>query len=404
MKLNKIRFLHISLIVIIFFNSCKKEEIQVQGVKFLGKFQQFEIFKNQVHNWYDSSISTNQKVNNQESKVPLSYSDNPNDIIPPIINWDKAFLNFDSSNVKSISIPLTFNLKNGEYLQLVATSKHDKLSGYLIKQIPDSGYFKENFDVLSFTGYTGAIIIYDLNGRFLKKITLINGGVFDPRPRKNLNAFSIYNSTYDPIIYYDLITVYVYSSNYYKSDWNSFSGTSGVISIDNYYNSTSVIAGGNTISNSTLLEFVNLSNGFCVFGSLGYLGSIVGGDPDIDTYIRSWAEMKNISLNQMKVNLTNNESFWPNMKESIAFLRANFDVILLNKVDNILNTVKQNIPICTFIVWGDGTGHCVVVRWDSVANSLYYYDSLDESKIYFSTNDDVFSKMKLFYAVKAPKS
>lgn len=122
----------------------------------------------QVKIWHDSVVSNKVKGVNSENNIK-SFSLGPDDITPPTIDWEKAFINFDSNNVKSVTIPLSMNYSNGEYLQLVATKYKNSTNGYLIKILPDSAYFSKQVDIYDYKDFNGSISIYNLKGVRLKK-------------------------------------------------------------------------------------------------------------------------------------------------------------------------------------------------------------------------------------------
>jgi hypothetical protein len=109
-----------------------------------------------------------------------AYSVNENDIIPPIVDWEKAFINYDSSSVKSITVPISMNYKNGEHFQLVATKSKNKINGYFIKVLPDSSDFTKQIDLYNYYNFNGSITIYSLLGTRLKKQDFRIGQVSNP--------------------------------------------------------------------------------------------------------------------------------------------------------------------------------------------------------------------------------
>lgn len=98
-----------------------------------------------------------------------AFSVNENDIVPPIVDWEKAFINFDSSTVKSITVPISMNYKTGEHMQLVATKSKNKINGYFIKVTPDSNYFANQIDIFNYSDFSGSISVYNLIGVRFKK-------------------------------------------------------------------------------------------------------------------------------------------------------------------------------------------------------------------------------------------
>jgi len=135
-----------------------------------------------------------------------------------------------------------------------------------------------------------------------------------------------------------------------------------------------------------------------VFGSLSFIGSKIGLEESSDFYLNQWAAKKGLSLENMRKSIGVNSNNWPSAADAIGLLKSNFDVTPINKED--IETTAKLSPIFTIINWGDGTGHAVVIGWENALTSLYYYDPTgDIDKIYFNSNSDIFSFMKLFYRV-----
>lgn len=154
-------------LLLVLFNSCKKEvsvEIQQENQK---NFNELKFLVSQVKLWHDSTVSSSLRTKVQNGVSALSV--NENDIIPPVVDWDKAFINFDSSTVKSITVPISMNYKTGEHIQLVATKSKNKLNGYFIKVEPDNSYFAKQIDLYNYFNFNGSISIYSLLGTRLKK-------------------------------------------------------------------------------------------------------------------------------------------------------------------------------------------------------------------------------------------
>lgn len=148
-------------------SSCKKDGgIEVVDTKSISQ-NELKSFVGQVKTWHDSTVSSIIKSRNQNGLK--AFSVNENDIVPPIVDWEKAFINFDSSNVKSVTIPISINYKNGEHMQLVATKSKNKLNGYFIKVTPDSIYYANQIDLYNYFNFNGSISIYNLMGIRLKK-------------------------------------------------------------------------------------------------------------------------------------------------------------------------------------------------------------------------------------------
>jgi hypothetical protein len=384
-----------SSIFVLLFSSCAKESAIVTQQDYQKSNNELQSLVTQVKNWHEAEVSSKNSLIVENNIKALSSK--PDDIIPPKINWDLAFKNFDSANIKSLTIPLDFNISTGELLQFVATSNNDSLNGYLIKQIPDSAYYAIHPNILDMTGFTGTYIVYDLVGNFLSKKYFKSGAVTS-NISKSSNLKS--NSTAAPCSGCTLLTVIVYNSpTYLRNDYTKSLGGAAIIQ---YNNLSAVIAGGGGSASDmlTYLSFVAIPNGQCVFGSLSYLGAILGGNSDINYYIASWAKKNNIPTTLMQSNLINNSDSRPNGKGAISLLTDSFIALKLNSTDDVINSAKQGNSIFVLIDWGNNTGHCVIVGWNEDKQSLYYYDStLSQPITFFDTNSNIFSKMKVFLAV-----
>lgn len=214
------------------------------------------------------------------------------------------------------------------------------------------------------------------------------------------------NSTAAPCSGCNLLTVIVYNSpTYLRNDYTKSFGGSAIIS---YNDALNVISGGSgtTSDMMTYLSFVSIPNGQCVFGSLAYLGTILGGNSDVSFYINQWAVENKVSPAQMTNSLINDSGSRPNGDGAIFLLTKNFISSRLSTTSDIINNAKLGLPIFVLIDWGNGSGHCVVVLWDDVKNNLYYYDSTQNppsNYVPFDTNSDIFKKMKVFIAVTDSK-
>jgi hypothetical protein len=119
-------------------------------------------------------------------------------------------------------------------------------------------------------------------------------------------------------------------------------------------------------------------------------------------YISQWARNFGVDLNTMKYRLDNHAEFRPNFSQALDLLKTNFDVNSLKTSDEVLNAVKNNYPVFVLLDWGNRSGHCVVLEWDSVNNSLSAYDSVDDSHTQIKVGDGIYSKIKYFYRVNGP--
>jgi len=383
------------------FSSCNKESsLPIQNEN-QNSTNELKSIVSQVKFWHDSVVSNKVKGGNSENNIK-SFSLGPDDISPPSINWELAYKNFDSANIESLTVPLKYNISTGELIQLVATSKKDTINGYLVRQIPDSSYYANHPNILDLNGYTGKYIIYDLMGHCLKTINFRSGSVLsNSSSQSEIQSIRTNGEPYVPI---SPFRAYVYGSRHLRqlNDLQDFNGFA--MSLQNqFYNGVNfynfnVIVGGGSIYNSSILDLIKIPNGFCVFGSLSFIGSKIGLEESSDFYLNQWAAKKGLSLENMRKSIDENSNNWPSAADAIGLLKSNFDVTPINKED--IETTAKLSPIFTIINWGDGTGHAVVIGWEKALTSLYYYDPTgDIDKIYFNSNSDIFSFMKLFYRV-----
>lgn len=173
--------------------SCKKESaFDTQNYNKQSQ-NELKLMVSQVKIWHDSTVNSNLSTKVQNGLK--AFSANENDIVPPVIDWVKAFINFDSSNVKSITVPISINYKNGEHMELVATKSNNELNGYILKVTPDSVCFANQIDIYNYTNFSGTISIYNLMGVRLKKEIFKNGIAFKSNISKNtLNTKTTYES------------------------------------------------------------------------------------------------------------------------------------------------------------------------------------------------------------------
>ena len=209
----------------------------------------------QVKFWHDSTVSSNLSTKIQNGV--RAFSINENDIIPPVVDWDKAFINFDSSSVKSVTVPISMNYKNGEHLQLVATKSKNKLNGYFIKVTPDSAYFANQIDVYNYTDFSGSIAVYNLLGVRIKKQDF-KAGIVLKSNNDSKSAFSNYTTFGEGDDEFDnyLIDVVVYGVRRKNNNLAGYERDYGLSYVRIYYNQNyylddfggEVIAGGDKSS------------------------------------------------------------------------------------------------------------------------------------------------------------
>ena len=208
------------VLLLVLFSSCKKEvslEIQQENQ---ANVNELKFLVTQVKTWHDSTVSSNLRTKFQNGVS--AFSVNENDIVPPVVDWDKAFINFDSSTVKSITVPISMNYKTGEHMQLVATKSKGKLNGYFIKITPDSSYFAKQNEIYDYNNFSGSIAIYNLMGVRLKKQDFKTGEVTNSNNnnKSGLSYITTFGDGFNTAN--DLLTVTVKSKKRKKYQFNGY--------------------------------------------------------------------------------------------------------------------------------------------------------------------------------------
>jgi len=164
----------VSVLFFIALSSCNKEStLSIQNDNQIST-SELKSLVSQVKFWHDSIVSNKTRSVNAENNVK-SFSLGPDDIIPPSIDFDKAYKNFDTVEKKGVSIPLEFDLITGNYLQFVTSIEKNKISGFIVRTIPDSSYRVKHKNIYDYTNFTGVIIVYNIKGKFLNKIKFNEG-------------------------------------------------------------------------------------------------------------------------------------------------------------------------------------------------------------------------------------
>ena len=164
----------ISTLLIITFSSCNKESTLPIQNENQNSTNELKSLVSQVKFWHDSIVSNKTKGVNSENNIK-SFSLGPDDITPPSIDWDKAYKNFDTVEKKGVSIRLEFDPITGNYLQFVTSIEKNKVTGYIVRTIPDSSYRKKHKNIYDYTNFTGLINVYNIKGKFLNKIKFNEG-------------------------------------------------------------------------------------------------------------------------------------------------------------------------------------------------------------------------------------
>ena len=238
------------------FSSCKKESAFDAQSNNNQSQNELKSLISQVKVWHDSTVSSNLSTKVQNGV--RAFSVNENDIVPPVVDWDKAYINYDSIDVKSITVPISMNYMNGEKMQLVATKSKNKINAYLIKVTPETTYFENQIELNNYPDFSGSISIYNLKGNRLKKEDFKNGIAV-----KNFKSKSILsnNTTYDsgpPCEECNLLTVIVYNSKKYQfAEYNYgliYIDYQQNINLDEFGGGGDVIAGGGN-ENSFYIDY-----------------------------------------------------------------------------------------------------------------------------------------------------
>ena len=208
------------VLLLLLFSSCKKEvSLEIQQDNQVN-FNELKSLVTQVKTWHDSTVNSN--LSTKAKSGIRAFSVNENDIVPPIVDWEKAFINFDSSTVKSITVPISMNYKNGERIQLVATKSKGKLNGYFVKITPDSSYFAKQNEIYDYNNFSGSIAIYNLMGVRLKKQDFKSGEVTNSNNnnKAGLSNITAYGDGFNTAN--DLLTVTVKSKKRKKYQFNGY--------------------------------------------------------------------------------------------------------------------------------------------------------------------------------------
>lgn len=177
------------LVCISILNACQKESpIQTNNNK-LATQNEITLLTKTVKNWHDSIVSYSSKPTVENNIKSLSLGSN--DIVPPVINWNKAFKNFDNNGRKGISVPLSYDSITGNYLQLVTSLVNNKITGFIVSTLPDISYHKIHKNKYDFSGFSGTVIVYDVTGKCLSKVDFKQGNAIKSNNNNPLNKDQI---------------------------------------------------------------------------------------------------------------------------------------------------------------------------------------------------------------------
>jgi hypothetical protein len=165
--------LFIGALLSILMSSCKKDVVMETSNESQIASNEIKTLVNQVKAWRDSIVS-NKATGSSENNIK-SLSLRQNDIVSPVIDWDKAFKNYDTIGKKGISVPLSYDPITGNYLQVVTSLVKTKITGFIVKTQPDSAYHEIHRNRFDFTNFTGSIIVYDITGKYLNQVNFKQG-------------------------------------------------------------------------------------------------------------------------------------------------------------------------------------------------------------------------------------
>lgn len=165
--------LFIGALLSILMSSCKKDVVMETSNESQIASNEIKSLVNQVKAWRDSIVS-NKATGSSENNIK-SLSLRQNDIVSPVIDWDKAFKNYDTIGKKGISVPLSYDPITGNYLQVVTSLVKNKITGFIVKTQPDSAYHEIHRNRFDFTNFTGSIIVYDITGKYLNQVNFKQG-------------------------------------------------------------------------------------------------------------------------------------------------------------------------------------------------------------------------------------
>ena len=171
-----ILIINILCLFMLFLAGCKKEEVVIPETK-------IEQLRNQVSNWYNlvknggtinpGSITQEIKSNSLSQQAINEYAFLQVDSL----NFNRAYINFDSSRFTGLSVPIKTNINTGEYIQLTTISYGNKTKGYFVRSIPDANWYKVLGVKSDFTKMSGSIFVYNIKGKLISNAKLVNGVV-----------------------------------------------------------------------------------------------------------------------------------------------------------------------------------------------------------------------------------
>jgi hypothetical protein len=384
------------VLLLVLFSSCKKEvSLEIKQENQVN-FNELKSLVSQVKIWHDSTVSSNLSTKVQNGV--RAFSVNENDIVPPIVDWEKAFINFDSSTVKSITVPISINYKTGEQMQLVATKSKNKINGYFIKVTPDSTNIANQIDPYNYFNFNGSISIYSLMGIRLKKQNFKTG--------ISLKSNNSSNSSFSSITTYEYVWDGGYLPDFFITSYKMKKRFNyGLIYINYQQNIQSdegegggeVIAGGSDLTNYFIPE------GMCVFGALAKLGELFGGSDDPNHYVKQYGDNIGKSKEEVLFDILSTKNGGPDIIEAVKLLQQVFEAKKLTEIENMIKVATETKnPIFVLIDWKNDlkTGHNIIVQWKD--DRLQFFDPVGGSySDYLNSNE--YANSVYFYEVTALK-
>lgn len=169
----------LGLSFILIFSACTKENLILHTSSPLTIKGSIQQLATQIKNWRDSVVSGNATTPGEASNIKANSTTKINgDILIQNIQWNAAYLNFDSSVKKSVIVPIDINYKTGDYLQLATSIVNDTINGLIIRTTPDSLYYATHKDFNEYSNYSGTVTIYTIQGKFLQKTFFKDGNKY----------------------------------------------------------------------------------------------------------------------------------------------------------------------------------------------------------------------------------
>jgi hypothetical protein len=182
-KINQ--FLFILLSGLIFFYSCKKENVGIYMPQENASAEKIKSLIGQVKNWHDSVVNIKSTPSSDSEIKSFSFSESSEIIDVKTIKWADAYLSYDTIGNKGISVPLLYDSITGDYIQLVTSVDNKIVQGYIVKTAPTPSYYKIHKDRYDFTFFSGIVSVFDLKGKLINKIEFEDGEPIQKNKLKN---------------------------------------------------------------------------------------------------------------------------------------------------------------------------------------------------------------------------